>query len=61
MALTIEELEALELDARDLSVDEIREQPLARFTLKSLSSEQVQALTEAIERNRPVYEALRDR
>lgn len=61
MAMTIKEQKALELDDRKRSVEEIRKQRLAHLALKKLTAEQAQVAIDAIERDRPVYEALRDR
>ena len=60
MALTAKEQQATEpRDQR--SLDEIRQQRLSELRTKKLTPDDIAAVRAAINRNRAVYEALRDR
>jgi hypothetical protein len=61
VALTHVERRALQPNPDEDELRAIRAERLAQLQLKSLSPRQAETVRAAIERNRPTYEALRDR
>ena len=60
MASRIRKAQTLKQDRDERTVEAIRQQRLSELRLRTLTPAQVEAAREAINRNRSVYEALRD-